>query len=291
MIGTGICDPHPPEVLFFLTFEMTGTILMAAITLKSDYVEVCHILSGGDPYELDFRAYRTSIIAPRNHRTLMVCESNTQPAYFHSRAGRVTICRDREHYINNPRISIWSLFVMNDGLYKAKVQKRGEYVHLINIFQTHKTVPLCRIEPRAYKRHFRPLVAELNGITYMPNYDDIWGEQTRESREICTIVDFTSSADDVNSERNAEVSPGNGCLYGVYMRSILMIDPRSPAPPTPVYTDLSTWFGQSCDTDNGLLIDCDQDYHMVNIFDGRANAMIGTGTFLRNYEHLISLHN
>lgn len=115
-------------------------------------------------------------------------------------------------------------------------------------------------------------------------------KQTRESRDICTVVDLGESNN---------ITIGDGCLYGIQTRggksiAITIYDPRDDSDPACVYvedtivTEYSYNYARS--TPSGILLEQlgrrDEKHHSDNIlselFDTRACALVGIGeTHLR----------
>lgn len=164
-------------------------------------------------------------------------------------------------------------------------------------------IPLCayRIWPLSLK------TARWRSHTWVSIGSD-WGEQRRESRELCTFVDMNVSSRNCS---NYSIATGEGRLYG-HVRDdtggecISALDPRETNCASNVYQDGTQWrWSEFRDVSNGLALsvvsimdpDVGRIYDVryqpvtINIFDERACAMIGTGMFMGLNETLFCLIN
>jgi hypothetical protein len=115
-------------------------------------------------------------------------------------------------------------------------------------------------------------------------------KQTRESRDICTVVELGESNN---------ITAADGCLYGIQTRggksiAITMYDPRAGGDPNCVYVEDTNVVeynrGYARSTPTGFLLEQlgrrdekhPDDYIIAELFDTRACALIGVeGTHLR----------
>lgn len=177
------------------------------------------------------------------------------------------------------------MFRLGDDL--MCVNHGNNNVTMAPIWSPNASILLC--EP-SRRRNLYVYTAVMNSHTYI----SAWGtvSQYRESRDICTIVDFRTSGDELTG---TNISTGNGCLYGFYQSgtnctNISLLDPRQNAAPQIVYFGGgdTVEIASIRDVPNGTMTLVDS--HVVTLFDHRACAMIGTDIILGYYEYMFC-HN
>jgi hypothetical protein len=130
-----------------------------------------------------------------------------------------------------------------------------------------------------------------NGHTYVISRHYAWEEQSRESRDFCTLVTLP-----IRSVDNVHIATGDGCLFliGNGGRKISSFDPRDPAEQSVLYVseDPRDDMGYFRDVPNGIMITqtlLTTFPRPVELFDHRSCAMIGTDIFLGYNEYLFCL--
>lgn len=182
--------------------------------------------------------------------------------------------------------------VIGDRFFRLVTKHICPYISYLwdNSSKDARVIPLCN---QQFSRG-ELSIAQWRSHAWVVKYPG-WEEQIADSRELCTIVDFTHA----KGEKCISIAAGEGRLYGHVLRGIDLqhisaIDPRESDVAREVYRDDDTWFHHTFrDVPNGVAvvrICMEKSMHHVNIFDERACAMIGTPIMLKSYEYLFCMY-
>jgi hypothetical protein len=166
---------------------------------------------------------------------------------------------------------------------------------MTSVHTSRDTTPLYRITGTSRCRHTRKCMSAVHkSHTYVIPCHNLPVEQSRESRDVCTIVSLAPDHVCVGGGRlcSQTIATGDGCLYGIndHGRQITMFDPRDRADVSVLYADAQREYGlmKPRDVENGVLFmqytECATE--LLELFDHRSCALIGTDIFVDYDDYL-----
>lgn len=182
---------------------------------------------------------------------------------------------------------------MDVGVIDARVYRcvtsHGDAILLWDASTPARVASLCDVKQSGNSLN----VAEWRGRAWVSATVG-WGSQHPDSRELCTLVNL-SAMDTMKNGIDIRIAAGEGRLYGHCAddngsECISALDPRESDAACEIYRDGSTWSWYDFrDVPNGVAVVplCGHtSAHLVNIFDERSCAMIGTSMLLAANEYL-----
>jgi hypothetical protein len=245
--------------------------------------------------QMDTTMYRLAERGKRLHVYLLTSDAQSPPIRSHDEGDSVRIfdhatmwsdagddnvtlftdiLSDGRIIENQACISIEEMFRLGDDLMCVN---HGNNITMSPIWSPNASVLLC--EP-SRRRNVYVYTAVMNSHTYVSAWGA--GPQHRESRDICTIVDFHVCDDErVSANISTGFYPGS-----MNRTNISLLDPRQNAAPQIVYySDCdNVEIPTIRDVPNGTMVLLDS--HIVTLFDHRACAMIGTDIILGYSEYM-----